>query len=163
MFAQELQHRPQPVAPAGNDQRLLQPVRERNHRGGVQMQQRQIGKRGRESLRVKEFRFALVAEIHRFAAVQQNAHGNVLLGLVNFQEKFSEAEIGAPIQRAGIVAKAVAAVIGEFHSRPARARAVLGAHRAGQIRAAQQRDLLQRFQEFAVEQKRRSCSHRIQH
>ena len=84
----------------------------------------------------------------------------MLLGFVNFQEKFSEAQVRAPIQRARIVAEAVAAVIGEFHSRAARARAVLGAHRAGQIGAAQQRDLLQRFQEFAVEQKRRSCGHR---
>src|SRR6202040_2761466 len=98
------------------------------------MQQREISKSSRESLCVKEFRFCLVAESHGFAAVQQNSHRDMLLGFINLQEKFSEAQIRAPIQRARIIAIAVAPVIGELHSWTTRARAVLGAHPTGQIR-----------------------------
>ena len=130
---------------------MLQPLRKRHHRGGVQVQKSQIGERRRQPLRVQEFRFLGAFAIHRFAAVQQDAHGNMLLGLVDLQEELSQPEIGAPIERTRIITEAVPAVIGEFHPRAMRAGAVLGAHSAGQVAAAQQCDLFERLQKFAVE------------
>jgi len=105
----------------------------------------------RQPLRVEEFRFSGPFAIHRFAAIQQNSHGNMQLGFVDLHEEFSQPQVGAPIERAWIVAEAVTPVIGELHPRSAHAGAMLGPHSAGQVVAAQQGHLFQRLQEFSVE------------
>jgi len=85
---QKLKHRPQAVTPAGGDQRLVEPLRERHDRYRVQVQKCQISERRRQTLRVQEFRFSGAFAVHRFTAVQQDPHGNMQLGLVIFMKSF---------------------------------------------------------------------------
>jgi hypothetical protein len=75
----------------------------------------------------------------------------VQLGLIDLHEELPQPKVGAPIQRAGIVAETVPAVIGELHSRAAHAGTMLGPHGAGQVAAAQQRHLFECLQKFAIE------------
>src|SRR5882757_9729168 len=107
MLAQELKHWPQTLAAAGSDQRLVEALGEGHYSNRVQMQQSQISKCRRQPLRVQEFRFSRAFAIHRFAAIQQNPHGNMQLGFVNLHEELSQPQVGAPIERAWIIAEAV--------------------------------------------------------
>src|SRR5262249_20248300 len=92
----------------------------------------------------------------RLAAVEQNAHGNMLFGLINLQEELAQSKVSAPIDGTWIIAKTVMTVVGELEARTVHTRTVLGAYRARQIGAAEQGHLFERFKKFPIQQQRRS-------
>ena len=79
----------------------------------------------------------------------------VLLLLVEFDEKTVEAAVDVPVDRAKIVADAVVAVVGEFEARSALARAALGMVFAAKNLPREQMELLELGEESGIEEKRR--------
>ena len=97
--------------------------RERNHTDAIKAAQRHVADGGGDL--AGEIEFARFAEGHGLAGIEENAHGQFALLLVELEEKFVETTEEIPIEVAEIVAGDVAAVVGELDGLPARATAAL--------------------------------------
>ena len=97
-----------------------------------------------------EIKLARLAESHGFAGVEEDAHRQFALLLVEFQEQAFEPAIEVPIEVAEIVAGDVIAVVGELDGLSARAAAALALGRTFGAPRGEQLELLEAAEKFGA-------------
>ena len=115
---------------------------------GIEADQADITEGGSEFARVVEL-FAAVGG-HGSGEVEEHAHGDVGFHLEHFEEHLFEAEIGAPVDGAEVVAMVEVAVVEEFLAGSGEMGRVVAAHQAGKRLLPVDGEAFEFFQEFPV-------------
>ena len=113
---------------AAADEPIAQPVSERLKVDRVQPDQRHVAERRRQLARVVELLIRRGG--HGGAGVEQQAHRHARLDLEHLQEQLLQAHVGAPVDRAQIVAVMEVAMIEKLLPGAGEARGVVAAHQA---------------------------------
>ena len=113
----------------------------------IQAHQAHVAERGGQPPRVIE----LAAGPHGIAGIQQHAHGHARLHLEHLQKQLFQAQIGAPVDGAQIVAVMEIAMVQKLLAGAGKARRIVAAHQAGERLLPVDGQPLQFLQKLAVE------------
>ncbi len=123
-------HAREAVPAAGARDALRQAVREAVDLDGVEAHQPDVAQRGGQPPGVVELSAAV--RRHGIAQIEQHAHGHARLHLEHLEEELFQAQVGAPVDGAQIVAVMEIAVVQKLLAGAGEARRVVAAHQAGE-------------------------------
>src|SRR5262245_25217796 len=122
----------------------------RNHTHAIEPAQRHVTDGSSDP--ACEIKFARLTEGHGLAGVEEYAHGQFALLLVELEEQAIKAAIEIPVEVPEIVAGNVRAMVGKFDRLPARAAAALALGRTLGTPRCKQLELLKATQKFRSEE-----------
>jgi len=138
------------VPSASAQKRIAQLLAEGLNADGIQAHQADIAQRGGELARIVKLRDG--AGGHGVAAIEQDADGNTRLHLEHFQKQLFQAQVGAPVDRAQIVAMVELAVIEKLLAGSGEMRDIVAAHQARERFLPADGQPLELLKERAVDQ-----------
>ncbi len=138
------------MAAAAAQKGVAQILAEGLNADGIQPHQADVAQRGGELARIVKLRDG--AGGHGVAAIQQDPHRNARLHLEHLQEQLFQAQVGAPVDGAQIVAMMELAMIEKLLAGAGEVRNVVAADQAGERFLPANRQPLELLEERAVDQ-----------